>query len=107
MRILEAAGGNQAIEVASHYGGIIDVLLTDVIMPGGFSGPELAEYLTASRPEMKVLLMSGNCPEGLTIKPTWRFLPKPFRPSDLLGHVDSMCDGHAMRGTEKGKVAQK
>ena len=63
----------------------LGLLLSDIIMPGGISGVELAECLTVSRPDIKVLLMSGNSPEPLVIKPGWRFLAKPFRSSDLLG----------------------
>ncbi len=56
--LLESAGGEQAISLAKEYSGKIDLLLSDVVMPGT-SGPELAEKLLADRPEMKVLFISG------------------------------------------------
>jgi len=44
-----------------------------------------------------VLLMSGSCPEPLVMKPGWRFLAKPFRPSDLLGQVEAILPvGYAL-----------
>ena len=86
--ILEAANGNQALDVAAHHDGSIELLVSDIMMPGGISGLDLAEHLTRSRTEIKVLLMSGHCVEEFPIKAAWHFLAKPFRPSDLLGKVE-------------------
>lgn len=88
--ILQASSGVEAIDVASKHDGTIELLLSDVMMPGGISGVDLAECLTVSRPEIKVLLMSGSSPEPLMMKSGWRFLAKPFRPSDLLGQVEAL-----------------
>jgi two-component system, cell cycle sensor histidine kinase and response regulator CckA len=90
LHILQASSGGEAIDTASKYDETIELLLSDIMMPGGISGVELAESLTVSRPEIKVLLMSGNSPEPLVMKPGWRFLAKPFRPSDLLGQVEAI-----------------
>jgi DNA-binding NtrC family response regulator len=88
--IVEAANGNQALDVATHYRGSIELLVSDIMMPGGVSGLELAECLTSSRPEIKVLLMSGHCGEEFKIKDEWHFLGKPFRPQDLLDKVEAI-----------------
>ena len=56
--VLEAADGPAAIETAGAYPGVIDVLLTDIIMPG-MNGVELFRRLAARRPALKVLYMSG------------------------------------------------
>ena len=88
--ILQASSGVEAIDAASNHDGVIELLLSDVMMPGGISGVELAECLTVSRPEIRVLLMSGSSPEPLVMKPGWRFMAKPFRPSDLLGQVEAI-----------------
>jgi nitrogen-specific signal transduction histidine kinase/ActR/RegA family two-component response regulator len=56
--VLEAAHGPDALRVAAEHGGRIDLVLTDVVMPG-MSGRALAEALTASRPGLRVLFMSG------------------------------------------------
>ena len=90
LHILQASSGVEAIDAASKHDGTIELLLSDVMMPGGISGVELAECLTASRPEIKVLLMSGSSPEPLMMKPGWRFLAKPFLPSDLVGQVEAV-----------------
>ena len=85
------------MDTASKYDETIELLLSDIVMPGGISGLELAECLTVSRPEIKVLLMSGNSPEALVMKPGWRFLAKPFRPADLLGQVGAILPvGYAL-----------
>ena len=57
-RILEASGGEAALALERGFDGMIDLLLTDVVMPG-MSGPELASRLSEIRPGMKVLYMSG------------------------------------------------
>jgi two-component system cell cycle sensor histidine kinase/response regulator CckA len=57
-KVIEADEGSAALELASTHTGTIDVLMTDVVMPG-MSGRELAERVTKVRPETKVLYMSG------------------------------------------------
>ena len=59
--MLDAADGEQAIEVARRYQGRIDLLLTDVVMPGA-GGFALYEALTAVRPTTSVIFMTGHPP---------------------------------------------
>ena len=61
--VLEARDGNDAVALASQYKGMIDVLLTDIVMPG-VRGPEVARQLSALRPEMKIIFMSGYTEGG-------------------------------------------
>jgi len=63
-KILVANSPPQAIEICRSFSGVIDVLLTDVVMPE-MSGPELAENLLALRPDLKVIYMSGYAGEHL------------------------------------------
>ena len=88
--ILEAADGFQAIELANTHPGTIHLLLTDVVMPG-MNGRELARRLSASRPEIKVLYMSGYTENVIAEKGTLEqgitLLQKPFALSILKARV--------------------
>ncbi len=79
--VLEAADGAAAIEVSSAHSGPIHLLLTDVIMPG-MNGRELAHRLSALRPEIKVLYMSGYTENAIahngTLEEGITLLQKPF-----------------------------
>ena len=79
--ILSAASGEEALAVAAKYPGKIDLLLTDVVMHP-LSGPDLAQTLAHSRPEMKVIFISGYAnatlaPDGV-LKPGTVLVNKPF-----------------------------
>lgn len=61
-----------------------DIMLSDVVMPGGMSGVELARRCAERWPEMKVVLTSGYPGEGETLRDTpWPFLPKPYSADQL------------------------
>jgi two-component system cell cycle sensor histidine kinase/response regulator CckA len=95
--VLEANGPVQGVEVAAAYDGPIDLLLTDVVMPGG-TGRDLARSIVASRPETKVLYMSGypdagGSPQGV-LEPGVPFLSKPFTRDVLLNKVHELL-GHS------------
>lgn len=89
-KVLEAAGPGEATATARSFDGTIHLLLTDVVMPGG-SGPSLAETLLRSRPDMKVMFMSGYTRELLPMDPTDAqevvLLEKPFEAADLVETV--------------------
>ena len=86
-RVLEAADGRAAFELAAQHEGRIDLLLTDVIMPG-MNGRELAERLEVERPEMRVLFVSGYSADMLKDlklpNAGVAFLQKPFSLDTLL-----------------------
>ncbi len=79
--VLEAETGEQALAVARAFSGRIDLLLSDVIMPG-MTGPELAEHLLRDRPDVRVLLMSGYPGDELPLpqrgERSFPLLAKPF-----------------------------
>ena len=56
--VLSATDGDEALEVARRHQGPIDLLLADVVMPG-LSGPKVAELLLVTRPDTRILFMSG------------------------------------------------
>lgn len=83
--VFEAATPSDAATVSKSHSGQIDVLLTDVVMPG-LRGPELAALVQASRPDIKVIYMSGYA-EGISesqLPDNSYYLQKPFRFATLL-----------------------
>jgi two-component system cell cycle sensor histidine kinase/response regulator CckA len=97
--ILQAAGyhlmiaedGCQALQLAKGHAGRIDMLLSDIQMPG-LPGPDLARELLRSRSDLKIMLMSG-CVSALGVfESEWRFLQKPFAPTRLLEEVRIALD---------------
>jgi PAS domain S-box-containing protein len=90
-RVLEAADGSIALEIVTQHQGAIDLLLTDMIMPGGMSGRELAEQIRVHRPAMKVLFMSGYTDHVLVhhqlLTSHQDVLQKPFTPTALVRTV--------------------
>jgi two-component system cell cycle sensor histidine kinase/response regulator CckA len=94
--VLAAGGGTQALEVAALHEGTIDLLVSDVVMPG-MLGKELAERLVDARPDTRVLYMSGYAQPVLasqgTLDPGVALLEKPFTAADLLSAVRRRLDG--------------
>ena len=84
--VLIAANADEALRLFAEHA-TIDVLLTDVVMPGA-SGPELTMQLIAQRPALKVIYMSGYTEDTIVqhgvLKPGIAFLNKPFT-ADALG----------------------
>lgn len=94
--VLAAPDGHQALHMADSHGGPLHLLLTDVVMPG-LSGRDVAERLTASRPEVRVLYMSGYPDEVLgtrrVLGPDVHLLHKPFTAAVLLERVREAIAG--------------
>lgn len=88
--VLEALDVADATRLAETHPGSIDLLVTDVMMPGA-SGPELARRLRAHRPGLRVLCMSGypeNTDQRAQGAAGWNaWLQKPFTPDDLMRQV--------------------
>jgi signal transduction histidine kinase/ActR/RegA family two-component response regulator len=84
--VLEADGPSDAKQKCEQRGGSIDLLITDVVMPQ-MSGPELAQELSALRPGMKILFMSGYSGNAITrhgvLSEGVMFLQKPFTPASV------------------------
>lgn len=99
--VLEAGNAAEARQRAEQRDGRIDLLLTDVVMPGG-SGRELADALTARYPGLAVLFMSGYTADvvlrqGL-VQEAVAFLPKPFTDTALAEAVRQVLDSPAPEG---------
>ena len=87
-QVLMAENGADAIHVSKLHNGTIDLLVSDVTMPG-MDGPTLATELLAADPHLPVLLMSGTCQESNDMR--FGFLPKPFSIPKLMLTVRGMA----------------
>jgi two-component system, cell cycle sensor histidine kinase and response regulator CckA len=94
--VMEACDGISGMKVAEAHGGKIDILITDVVMPG-MSGRELAQRITASRPTIKVLFLSGYTEDAIihegVLDPGTAFLQKPFTLQALARKVRDVLHG--------------
>src|SRR5260370_12503577 len=89
-KVIEADDGKSAVEWMEYHTGPIDLLLTDVVMRR-MSGPELVERLSASRPTLKVVYMSGYTGELIAEREVMgrgiTLLEKPFARTALLNTI--------------------
>ncbi len=93
--VIEAAGGDAALQLAAAHAGPIHLLLTDVVMPG-LSGRQVAERLAIRRPEMRVLYASGYTDDSIVrhgiLEEGIAYLQKPFTPESLARKVRTVLD---------------
>jgi CheY-like chemotaxis protein len=93
--VISEPDGNSAVKVLAEDGPV-DLLFTDVIMPGGMTGPALAEEARKLRPGIKVLFMSGYAENALThqgrVDAGVHLLNKPFRRHELAAKVREVLD---------------
>ena len=96
--VLAAETPQAAISICQNHGAKIDLLLTDVVMPI-IGGRELARQLTAIRPDLRVLYMSGYTPQAILhhgeLEADTFFIQKPFTPSSLAAKIREVLD-HAL-----------
>jgi CheY-like chemotaxis protein len=94
--VVAASHGEEALQLCKRHGGPIHLLLTDVIMPHGMSGRQLAERLALLRPEMKILYMSGYTDNAIVhhgvLDAGVNFLQKPFATDALVSKVRQALD---------------
>ena len=89
--VLEASKGDAALELSRSRTGPIDLLLTDVVMPG-MSGAELADLLSAERPGIALIFTSGY-PANTVVQMGAAYLQKPYDPAELAATVRSALAG--------------
>jgi two-component system, cell cycle sensor histidine kinase and response regulator CckA len=94
-RVLAAARGEEAVRIAEDHDGVIDLLLTDIMMPG-MNGVEVAASVTERRPGIRVFFMSGFADQDLVrqglLQPGTHFLQKPFTPQELAIRIRKVLD---------------
>jgi nitrogen fixation negative regulator NifL len=95
-RVLEAASGVKALEVWKEHDREIQLLLTDMVMPDGLSGRELADQLRVQRPDLKVIYTSGYSREIIGNKSLhlegMNYLAKPYQSRELAQAVRDCLD---------------
>ncbi|MEI8341201.1 MAG: response regulator, partial [Verrucomicrobiota bacterium] len=94
--VLEASNGREALKIWRVNKDSIDLLLTDMIMPGDLNGRELAEEMQMDKPGLKVIYCSGYSEEMLggdfTFRQNYNFLQKPYNPAKLVRFVRDRLD---------------
>jgi signal transduction histidine kinase/CheY-like chemotaxis protein/HAMP domain-containing protein len=103
-KILEASSGREAFDVWNRHTDEVDLLLTDMVMPEGISGIQLAERLLTDRPNLKIIFTSGYTsnevsPE-LMSRSQARFLQKPYAHTDLAKIVRDCLDKNVADETD-------
>jgi signal transduction histidine kinase/ActR/RegA family two-component response regulator/HAMP domain-containing protein len=95
-QIIEASSGREAFDVWGRRTGTIDLLLTDMVMPEGVSGVDLAEKLLAEKPDLKIIFTSGytanEISSAMLEKTRANFLQKPYAHKDLARTVRDCLD---------------
>ena len=93
-QVLEAPDGESAMSLVQTYDEPIHLLVSDVVMPG-VSGPDLATKMTAQRPDLRVLFLSGYTEDEVFRRGggTTAFLHKPFLPTVLTAKVREVLNG--------------
>jgi DNA-binding NtrC family response regulator len=90
-RVLEAANADIALLVLETCSDEVQVLFTDVDMPGSMNGMALAEQVFARWPHIRLLISSGYaCPDPDDIPDHGRFIPKPYHPATLVRQIHDM-----------------
>ena len=101
--VLEAKDGEDALTILDGYKGALDLLLTDVMMPG-LSGAEVCDRVREGRPGLPTLFISGFYPEAVVpdhrLPESSAFLAKPFMPEELIEAVDGLL-GQSAVGRER------
>ncbi len=93
--VLTAARGEDALQIAEDHDGEIDLLLTDIMMPG-MNGVEVASAVSKIRPGIQIFFMSGYADQDLVrqglLEPGTHFLQKPFTPQELAERIRQILD---------------
>jgi PAS domain S-box-containing protein len=99
--VLETSHGAEALQLCEWYTKPIHLLVTDVVMFSGISGPQLAKWLVTLQPEMRVLYISGYPDNALTqrglLESETPFLSKPFTPGTFIHKVREVLDAAQQR----------
>jgi CheY-like chemotaxis protein len=106
-QVVASSNGVQALSTLQALDSL-DLLLTDIVLPGGVSGRELARRVAQRRPEVNILLMSGYAAEVLLeegdLEPGTELLHKPFRKAELARMVRKALDRGSQNAGATGQT---
>lgn len=101
-QVLEAANGGDALAVQDGFDGSIDLIISDLMMPG-MSGTELVQQLHRTKPHLKVIYVSGYAGQSIRkdefLAAGAHFVPKPYTPETLLKVVREVLSGNGTTGS--------
>ena len=107
--VFEAKDGDEALTILANHQGQLDLLLTDVMMPG-LSGAEVCDRVRIGRPGLPTLFISGFYPEAVfpdqKLPDDSAFLAKPFMPEELIDAVDTLL-GDVAAGRDRRPRARR
>jgi DNA-binding NtrC family response regulator len=93
--MLEASGAVEALELSSFFANKIDLVLSDIIMPG-MNGPQLVEAIKENQPNIKVIMMSGYTDNVITqqgaLQNNYTLLSKPLLPTTIAVKIRNILD---------------
>lgn len=107
-KVLIAQDGEAGLTIALQDTRPIDLLLTDVVMPG-LSGPQLVQRVQPVRPEVKVLYMSGYPQARVTtsvVKAGLHLISKPFRKENLVRRVREVLEGYPQSSRDRNSATR-
>ena len=100
-RVIEASSGAAALDALDRASPPVDLLLTDVVLPGGMTGADVAREATQRRPDLKILFATGYARNAIfhhgRLDPGVELLTKPFSYADLAAKVREMLDRQEAR----------
>jgi CheY-like chemotaxis protein len=96
-RVLEAHDGPSALRLLERQEGRVDLLFTDVVLPAGMTGADVARAARVIQPGLKILFTTGYARNAIVhhgrLDPGVQLLTKPFTYADLAGRIRDMLDG--------------
>lgn len=109
-RVLEAADGEEGLRMFGLHASQVDLLLTDVVLPGKVRGRELSESIAAIRPEVKVIFMSGYTENSIVhhgrLDDGVHLIGKPFKREQLARKVAEVLGSPAALGNEGPNIVE-
>jgi DNA-binding NtrC family response regulator len=103
--VLTRASGDEAVSLVEAANQPVDLLLTDVVLPGELQGPSLAKLAVARRPELPVLYMSGYPREEIVhharLDEGVNHIEKPFTPGQLAEKVRQVLESRSPGQSER------